>query len=210
MLSFVIFLDNKLQGQSSAPDPWVFPIDVAPMSHCVCFSLCASQAHLPMPHQSRQHVRSTASGRWSDETRQGRAGHCMRQLVCDNTARHPPCKWKRRSLRQPCKEQEAHAFLGERSSSCIAEPGEKSTSTAGGTLWPMTPPRCWPDSSWQRAHFLRSGKRGPLPDRDLQSKAPHEIAISILTRGEEEHADEDDADAMLTREVQEEEGDEAD
>ena len=58
--------------------------------------------------------------------------------------------------------------------------------------------------------FFRSGKLRPLPEGDLQSKAPHEIATSILTQGEEEHADEDEADAMPTREVQEEEGDEAD
>ena len=55
--------------------------------------------------------------------------------------------------------------------------------------------------------FFHSGKRGPLPEGDLQGKAPHEIATSILTLDEEEHANEDDADAMLTREVQEEEGD---
>ena len=36
--------------------------------------------------------------------------------------------------------------------------------------------------------------------------ALHEIATSIFTLDEEEHADEDDADAMLTREVQEEDG----
>ena len=58
--------------------------------------------------------------------------------------------------------------------------------------------------------FVRSGKRGPLPEGDLQGKAPHEIATSILTLDEDEHADEDDADAILTREVQEQEGDEAD
>ena len=59
--------------------------------------------------------------------------------------------------------------------------------------------------------LFRSGKRGgPLPEEDLQGKAPHEIATSILTLDEEEHADEDDADAMLTRVVQEEEADEAD
>ena len=58
--------------------------------------------------------------------------------------------------------------------------------------------------------LFRSGKRGPPPEGDLQGKAPHEIATSILTWDEEEHADEDDADAMLTREVQEEEGDEDD
>ena len=51
--------------------------------------------------------------------------------------------------------------------------------------------------------LFRSGKRGPLPEEDLQSMAPHEIATSILTSDEEEHADEDDADAKLTREVQE-------
>ena len=51
--------------------------------------------------------------------------------------------------------------------------------------------------------LFRSGKRGPLPEVDLQGMAPHDIATSI-------HADEDDADAVLTREVQEEEGDEAD
>ena len=53
--------------------------------------------------------------------------------------------------------------------------------------------------------LFRSGKRGA----DLQGMAPHEIATSILTLEEEELADEDDADAMLTREMQEEEGDEA-
>ena len=58
--------------------------------------------------------------------------------------------------------------------------------------------------------LLRSGKRGPLPEGDLKGKAPHEIATSVLMVGEEEPADEDDADAMLTREVQEEEGDETD
>ena len=53
-------------------------------------------------------------------------------------------------------------------------------------------------------------KRGPLPERDLHSKVPHDVAISILMVGEEGLADEDDADAVLTRQVQEEEGDEAD
>ena len=52
--------------------------------------------------------------------------------------------------------------------------------------------------------LFRSGKRGPLPEGDLQGMAPHEIATSILTLDEE-----DDADAMPTREVQEEEGVEA-
>ena len=76
----------------------------------------------------------------------------------------------------------------------------------------MTPPRCWtrPDNTWKEGTLFRSGKRGPLPEGDLQAKAPHEIATSILTLDEEEHADEDDADAILTREVQEEEGNEAD
>ena len=55
-----------------------------------------------------------------------------------------------------------------------------------------------------------SGKRGLLPERHLQGKAPREIATSILTVGEEELADEDDVDAMLTCEVQEGEGYEAD
>ena len=58
--------------------------------------------------------------------------------------------------------------------------------------------------------LFRSGKSGPLLEGDLQGKALHEIATSILTLDEEEDADEDDADSMLTREVQEEEGDEAD
>ena len=155
MLAFVTFLDKKLQGQSSAPDPRVFLIDVAPVHIAYAFSLCASQAHPPMLHQSQQHFRGTASGHWSDETLQGRGGHCTRQLLCDRSARHHPCKWKRRPLRQPCTEQESHACLGERSSPCIADPGEKSTSTAGGTLSTMTPPRCWtrPDNTWRRAHF---------------------------------------------------------
>ena len=37
MLAFVTFLDNKLQGQSSAPDPWVFVIDVAPVHTAYAF-----------------------------------------------------------------------------------------------------------------------------------------------------------------------------
>ena len=45
------------------------------------------------------------------------------QLLCDHSDRHHPCWWKRRSLRQPCTEQESHACVGERSSPCIAEPG---------------------------------------------------------------------------------------
>ena len=42
--------------------------------------------------------------------------------------------------------------------------------------------------------IFRCGKRGPLQEGDLQGMAPHEIATSILTLDEEEHADEDDAD----------------
>ena len=37
VLAFVTFLDNKLQGQSSAPDPWVFVIDVAPVHTAYAF-----------------------------------------------------------------------------------------------------------------------------------------------------------------------------
>ena len=62
---------------------------------------------------------------------------------------------------------------------------------AGGTLWTMTPPEA--RQHMAEGTLFRSGKRA-----------------SILTLDEEEHADEDDADAMLTREVQEVEGDEAD
>ena len=59
--------------------------------------------------------------------------------------------------------------------------------------------------------LFRSGKLlDHFKKETNKARAPHEIGTSILTQGEEEHADEDDADAMLTREVQEEEGDEAD
>ena len=149
--------------------------------HCVCFSLCASQAHPPMLHQSRQHVRGTASGHWSDDTLQGRARHCMRQLLCVHTARHHPCRWKRRSLRQPCTEQESHACLGERSSPCIAEPGENPLQQLEAHCGPYSAQVL--DKARQHmaeGTLFRSGKRGPLPEGGLQGMAPHEIATSIL------------------------------
>ena len=77
--------------------------------HCVSFSLCASLGHPPGLHQPWQHVRGTASGHWSDKTLQGRAGHCMRQLLCDNIARLPQWRWNRRFFRQPGKEPETHS-----------------------------------------------------------------------------------------------------
>ena len=73
-----------------------------------------------MLHQSRQHVRGTPSGHWSDETLQGRAGHCMRQVLCV-TIRAGGSVVLSDSLAQ---NRKSHAYFGERSSPCIAEPGE--------------------------------------------------------------------------------------
>ena len=76
----------------------------------------------------------------------------------------------------------------------------------------MTPPRVLDEARQHLAEAIlfHGRKRGPNPEGDLRGKVPHDIAISILMVGEEGPADEDDADAVLTRQVQEEERDEAD
>ena len=148
------FLDNKLQGQSSAPDPWVFLIDVGPVHISYAFrSALPKHIHLCYINPS-----STSVAQPADVG----AGHCMRQLLCDHSA------------------------------------VRKSTSTAGGTSWLPGAGQSQPTHGGghtfpQRQTWTISRRR---PTRQGAS------AISIL----EEHADEDDAE----REVQEEEGDEAD
>ena len=77
-LAFVTILDNKLQGQSSAPDPWVFLIDVGPVHIAYAFrSALPKHIHLCYINPS-----STSVAQPADVG----AGHCMRQLLCDHSA----------------------------------------------------------------------------------------------------------------------------
>ena len=91
-------------------------------------------------------------------------------------------------------------------------PRRKSTSKAGGTLWPMTPLRCWtrPDSTWRRIHFSPAANVDHSQKETCKARHRTRLPLLILTLDEEARADEDDADAVLTRELQEEGGDEAD
>ena len=127
------------------------------------------QAHPPMLHKSRQHVRGTASGHSSDETLQGRAGHCMRQLLCVHTARHHPCRWKRRSLRQPCTEQESHAYAWVNEAVLALQSREKIHFNSWRHIVDHDPAQVLDKARQHMAEgtLFRSGKRGPLPEGDL-------------------------------------------
>ena len=178
--------------------------------HCVCFSLCASQAHQPMLHQSSstsvaqpadigvmkpfKDALATACGNFFATTLLDtiRAGGSV--VLSDSLAQNRNQK--------PIWVNEAVLAL---------QNWEKIHLNSWRHIVAHDPAQVLDKARRHYAETLfRCCKRGPLPEGDLQNKAPHEISISILTMGEEEPADEDDSDAMLMREVQEEEGDEAD
>ena len=92
LLEFVTLLDNKLTELRSGPGPWVFLIDVASVHIAYAFrSVLPKHTHQCCINRDSTSVAQSADI-GSDETVQGRDGHCMRRFLCDDIARHPPCK----------------------------------------------------------------------------------------------------------------------